>query len=117
MFGQAAGGIIGDYFGWRPSSSCWPRSSRVARVALAIEFAPNPVKPAAAPPEHKARGLIADYRKRAAQPWARLSSSSVFFESAVMFGAFTYVAADLHLRFGSEFHAVGLVVGGFASAA
>ena len=31
-----------------------------------------------------------------------------------MFGAFAYVGADLHLRFGVEFRLVGLFVGAFA---
>ena len=33
---------------------------------------------------------------------------------AMMFGAFTYVGADLHLRFGLNFTLVGLCVGAFA---
>ncbi len=37
-----------------------------------------------------------------------------FIESAAMFGAFTYVGADLHLRFGISFTLVGLFVGAFA---
>ena len=37
-----------------------------------------------------------------------------FIESAAMFGAYTYVGADLHLRFGLNFAMVGLVVGAFA---
>ncbi len=37
-----------------------------------------------------------------------------FIESLFMFGAFTYVGADLHLRFGVSFTLVGLFVGAFA---
>ena len=37
-----------------------------------------------------------------------------FIESGLMFGAFTYVGADLHLRFGVSFALVGLFVGAFA---
>jgi predicted MFS family arabinose efflux permease len=37
-----------------------------------------------------------------------------FIESFSMFGAFTYVGADLHLRFDVEFWLVGLFVGFFA---
>ena len=37
----------------------------------------------------------------------------VFIEAAVAWGAFAFVGADLHLRFGLSFTAVGLVVGTF----
>ena len=46
--------------------------------------------------------------------WARTVIVMAFIESAAMFGAFTYVGADLHLRFGLNFALVGLVVGAFA---
>jgi len=47
-------------------------------------------------------------------PWARAVIAMAFIESAAMFGAFTYVGADLHLRFGVGFTLVGLFVGTFA---
>ena len=37
----------------------------------------------------------------------------MFFEGLIFFGGFTYVAADMHARFGLSFSAVGLVVAGF----
>jgi predicted MFS family arabinose efflux permease len=37
-----------------------------------------------------------------------------FIENLFMFGAFAYVGADLHLRFGVNFAVVGLFVGAFA---
>ena len=39
---------------------------------------------------------------------------AAFIESALMFGAFAFVGADLHLRFGLNFTLVGLFVGTFA---
>ena len=47
-------------------------------------------------------------------PWARKLIVIAFFETGAMFGAFTYVGADLHLRFGLNFALVGLFVGAFA---
>ena len=47
-------------------------------------------------------------------PWARALIVIAFIESGAMFGAFTYVGADLHLRFGVGFTLVGLFVGTFA---
>jgi predicted MFS family arabinose efflux permease len=38
---------------------------------------------------------------------------AVFLEAALMFGAFAYVGADLHARFGLSFTLVGVIVGTF----
>ena len=47
-------------------------------------------------------------------PWSRAIIAMGFIEAAFMFGAFAYVGADLHLRFGVGFTVVGLFVGAFA---
>ena len=65
-------------------------------------------------PVQPARGFIADYATVLRSPWARTVIAIAFIESGAMFGAFTYVGADLHLRFGLSFALVGLVVGAFA---
>lgn len=111
--GQIAGGIIGDHFGWRTVFVVLAFVFAFAGSALASQFASNPwVKPMRRPPEHKP-GLIADYRKLAANRWARFLIIAAFFEGLIFFGGFTYVAADMHTRFGLSFSAVGLVVAGF----
>jgi predicted MFS family arabinose efflux permease len=46
--------------------------------------------------------------------WSRSLIALAFVEAAAMFGAFAYVGADLHLRFGVSFTVVGLFVGFFA---
>ena len=45
--------------------------------------------------------------------WARIVILAVFIEATIGWGAFAYVGADLHLRFGLSFTAVGLIVGSF----
>jgi predicted MFS family arabinose efflux permease len=55
-----------------------------------------------------------DYTAVLRSSWARTVIVLAFFEFALMFGAFTYVGADLHLRFGLNFSLVGLFVGAFA---
>ena len=111
--GQIAGGIIGDHFGWRTVFYVLAGVFAFAGLALMSQFAGNPwVKPLRRLPEHRP-GLISDYRKLAASAWARFLIVAVFFEGLIFFGAFTYVAADLHTRFGLSFSVVGLVVAGF----
>ena len=60
------------------------------------------------------RGFIADYGTVLRTPWARTIIAIAFVEFGLMFGAFTYVGADLHLRFDVSFTLVGLFVGTFA---
>ena len=43
LFGQAAGGIIGDYFGWRTVFFLLAACLALAAVALASELATNPI--------------------------------------------------------------------------
>jgi predicted MFS family arabinose efflux permease len=94
LFGQAAGGIIGDWLGWR-------------------ELTTNPTTRPTGPKGARSRGFAADYRIVLANPFARFIMVVSFMEFAFMFGAFAFVGADLHLRFGLSFTMVGLMVGFF----
>lgn len=111
--GQVAGGIIGDHFGWRMVFVAVAGMFLLAALALASQFRSNPwTKPiehdSAAP-----RGMIAGYRTLGASPWARFIVLAAFIEGAVFFGGFTYVAANLHARFGLSFSTVGVIVAAF----
>jgi predicted MFS family arabinose efflux permease len=54
--------------------------------------------------------VAADYTAVLVNPWARFVLLVVGIEGALMWGVFTYVGADLHLRFGLSFTAVGIIV-------
>jgi len=112
LFGQAAGGVIGDLLGWRSVFFVLAAMFAIAALGLFRELAVNP---ATHPPRHaeEGRGLAAGYRMVLASPWARIVMLAVACETALAFGAFAYVGADLHLRFGLSFTLVGLVVGTF----
>ncbi|HSP49540.1 MAG TPA: MFS transporter [Pseudolabrys sp.] len=114
LFGQAAGGVLGDYFGWRNVFFILATVLAAATLGLFYELWRNPITHANATPQHRGRGFIADYSAVLRSPWARAVIIIAFIESAAMFGAFTYVGADLHLRFGVGFTLVGLFVGAFA---
>jgi MFS transporter, YNFM family, putative membrane transport protein len=110
LFGQAAGGIIGDWLGWRAAFFIHAAIFALAAVALFRELRVNPTTRVAAQHDTKARSFFADYKIVLANPFARFVVVVAFFEFAFMFGAFAYVGADLHLRFGVSFTLVGLVV-------
>jgi len=114
LFGQAAGGVLGDLFGWRNVFFLLGALFALATAALIAELIVNPRTRDSGRPEETSRGFIADYAAVLSSPWARIVIAAVFLEAFFGWGAFAYVGADLHNRFGLSFTAVGLVVGTFA---
>jgi predicted MFS family arabinose efflux permease len=114
LFGQAAGGVLGDLFGWRNVFFFLAALFAVATVALLIEFFRNPITHAGHATATRSRGFVKDYATVLRSPWARVVIVMGFIEALFMFGAFAFVGADLHLRFGISFAMVGIFVGAFA---
>lgn len=114
LFGQAAGGVLGDLFGWRHVFFLLAGLLALATCGIYFELWRNPLTRAKHTPTQQANGFVADYAIVLGSLWARTVIIAVLIESAFMFGAFTYVGADLHLRFGLDFTLVGLFVGAFA---
>ena len=85
LFGQAAGGVLGDLFGWRNVFFFLAALFAVATVALLIEFFRNPITHAG---HATARGFVKDYAIVLRTPWARAVIAMGFIEALFMFGAF-----------------------------
>src|SRR5260221_10465943 len=113
LFGQAAGGVIGDYFGWRTTFFALAAMLAIAAAALTYQLVSNPVARAARDTQER-RGLIESYRIVLGTPWARIMLIAVGIEGTFFQGIFSYIGADLHLRFGLSFTAVGIIIGIFA---
>jgi YNFM family putative membrane transporter len=111
--GQVAGGVIGDYFGWRMAFVALAGVFAFAALALATQLRGNPWTRPTRHEKDARIGLFAGYRNLFAVPWARFILLAVFMEGGIFFGGLTYIAADLHARFGLSFSAVGLVVGAY----
>jgi predicted MFS family arabinose efflux permease len=114
MFGQAAGGIIGDWFGWRTMFFVLAAMLALAAAALAYELATNPITRANRSTAAR-RSPLASYKVVLRNPWARIVLIAVGLEGALFQGVFPYISADLHLRFGLSFTAIGLIIGIFAT--
>lgn len=112
LFGQAAGGIVGDAFGWRAVFVVLGGIFMVAALALAVELARNPLTRTRADDGPRI-GMIAGYGLVLRNRWARTLMLIVFVEGALMFGGLAYVGADLVARFGLSFTLVGVVLGSF----
>jgi predicted MFS family arabinose efflux permease len=113
LFGQAAGGIIGDWLGWRAVFFVLAAIFALAAIALFRELAINPSTRPVMPAEERSRGFVADYSVVLSNAWARTVLFAAVVEAALMWGAFAYVGADLYLRFGLSFTLIGLIVAAF----
>src|SRR5262249_46001936 len=113
LFGQAAGGVIGDWLGWRAVFFLLAAVFALAAVALFRELAVNPSTRPEAPAGARSRSFLADYALVLSNPWARTVVLAGAFEAALMWGAFAYIGADLYLRFGLSFTSIGLIVAVF----
>ncbi|HTK13341.1 MAG TPA: MFS transporter [Xanthobacteraceae bacterium] len=112
LFGQAAGGVLGDLMGWR--NVFFMLGGLFAIVALTVLWeVRNQPRPVPAPGV-RGRSFFADYGIVFADPWARALIFTVFCEGAFAFGALTYISVDLHQRFALSFTTIGLVVACFA---
>jgi MFS transporter, YNFM family, putative membrane transport protein len=112
VFGQAAGGLLGEMVGWRGALMVL---GVVHIVAGALLFAERRRLTIGVPPPSRARWrdaatMTAVILKR---PWVRIVLATVFFEGSAMFGAFAYVGADLHQRFGIGLGTVGALLATF----
>jgi MFS transporter, YNFM family, putative membrane transport protein len=111
LFGQAAGGVLGDLLGWRNVFFVLAGLFAVATAGLVFELAVNPQTRKAG--SRGGRGLFGGYAAVLTNPFARIVLIAGFFEGALAWGAFAYIGAYLHLRFGLSFSLVGAVVACF----
>jgi len=111
--GQVAGGIIGDHFGWRSVFVVLAFVFAGSALALVSQFRSNPWTKPVHHADSARPGFVSGYRMLLASPWTRFVLLSVFIEAGIFFGGFTYVAADLHGRFGLSFSVAGIVIAGY----
>jgi predicted MFS family arabinose efflux permease len=111
VLGQAVGGFAGDVFGWRWVFIAVGAIHFLAGVCMLVELRLNPgAQPAAAPALLGWRPTFAAIVALLGRRWVQLMLISVFLEAFAMYGAFAYVGADLHHRFGVGFGLVGFIL-------
>src|SRR5262249_42462028 len=113
LFGQAAGGLLGDLIGWRQVFFLLAGLFALATLALVRELLVNPVTRTPVSAGERSRGFVADYAAVLGSGWARIVILAGALEGALLWGTFAYVGADLHLRFGLRLTTVGMIVAAF----
>jgi predicted MFS family arabinose efflux permease len=112
LFGQAAGGVLGEYLGWRNVFFVLAGLLALASTGLIAELAVNPATRKTGG-RRGWRGFVAEYTAVLSNPFARVVLLAAFLEFGVTWGAFAYIGAYLHLRFGLGFALVGIAVACF----
>jgi MFS transporter, YNFM family, putative membrane transport protein len=111
VFGQAAGGLIGDVVGWRAAFIALAVIFAIAALALGNELRTNPLTQS--PAQADRRDLLASFvalRPILSRPWVRTVLLTVFFEGMLMFGSFAFVGTHLHTQFGLSYGATGALL-------
>ncbi len=114
IFGQAAGGILGDALGWRWVFGVLAGTYLLAGFALLLRLRADPLTRMRSGREVPAttgllgawRGTIGLLRDR----WVRVVLAIVAAEGFLFFGAFAYVGNELRHRFGIDYTSVGLTM-------
>jgi YNFM family putative membrane transporter len=112
VFGQAAGGLLGDLIGWRGAMLLLGAAHVIAGILLIIDLRSGPYLRVTSGRTRWGDALAStiEILKR---PWVRVVLITVFLEGLVMFGAFAYVGAELHQRFHLSFGMIGLLLAAY----
>lgn len=120
VFGQAAGGVMGDLFGWRNTMVVLGVVHLIAGSLLMLEVRRRPdVDPSSLRTGTRPRWRDVPTSALAvlSEPWPRVVLATTFLEAVFMFGALSYVGAELHRRFGLGPGASGLMLAAFGGGA
>lgn len=116
VFGQAAGGVLGELVGWRGALVALGIVHVCAGLLLMAERRRLTVGVPVAKEARWRESATMTYTLLQRR-WVRIVLATVFFEGTAMFGAFAYVGADLHERFGVGFATIGGLLATFGAGA
>jgi predicted MFS family arabinose efflux permease len=113
MFGQVAGGVIMEYFGWRSVFLILGGIYVLVTALLFIELrSPRVDRRRSAAPVRLGR-TVSTYVAIMQQPHPRRVLIAVFLEGFLLYGGIAYLAAFLRQRFGIDYGTIGLLFAGF----
>jgi predicted MFS family arabinose efflux permease len=113
MFGQVAGGVIMEYFGWRSVFLILGGIYVLVTTLLVIELrSPRVDRRRSTAPVRLGR-TVSTYRAIMQQPHPRRVLIAVFLEGFLLYGGVAYLAAFLRQRFAIDYGTIGLLFAGF----
>jgi predicted MFS family arabinose efflux permease len=116
VFGQAVGGLLGDWIGWRGAMLLLGAVHVVAGVLLIIDLRHSPYLRIASG-RTRWGDALASAIDILGRPWVRVVLITVFLEGLAMFAGFAYIGAELHHRFDLSFAATGALLAFFGAGA
>ena len=116
VFGQAAGGALGELIGWRATLVILGLVHVAAGLMLFGRMRRSGDVP---PPSTRVRwgAAMVATASMLQRSWVRFLLGITFVEGIVMFGALAYVGAELHERFGISLTVVGGMLAAFGAGA
>jgi predicted MFS family arabinose efflux permease len=112
VFGQAAGGLLGDLIGWRPTMGLLGLVHIGAGLLLVAEMRRFGLRTGRRTSVRwsETAALTGDILRR---PWVRVVLGTLVLEGMAMFGALAYIGAELNQRFGLSLGMVGAMLAAF----
>lgn len=112
IFGQAAGGVLADLYGWRSIFLVIAALQMLVALVMLLDAraADRRIDPA---PGRDGRRPLALLRDLLRDRWSRAVLAAVFCEAAAIFGALAFLASHLQLDFGLSPGAAGLILAAF----
>lgn len=112
VFGQAAGGLLGEIIGWRAAIAILGLIHVAAALLLWVEMGRLGIGRAASG-RMRWGEAAASARAILQRGWVRIVLGVTFLEGIAMFGALAYVGAELNHGFGLSLGAVGAMLAAF----
>ena len=113
ILGQAFGGLVGDWLGWRAVFPILGGIMLVGGLLLLLERWQDRLPPPKLSGSLSLKRLGKGYATLFLDHWARIILLAVFVEGTLFYGAFTFIGADLHERFDISYGTVGIILSAF----
>jgi predicted MFS family arabinose efflux permease len=111
--GQVLGGTLGELVGWRAVFVLLGALFLLVGMLLALELRAARIPPPVLSSSISPTAILRGYRLLFGRPWARVILLTVFIEGFLFYGAFAFIGAYLHIRFGLGYAIIGLILAAF----
>ncbi len=113
ILGQAFGGLLGDWLGWRSVFPVLGAILSAMGLLLLLDVRRSGLPASKTSDRLSLRSLMDGYRALFLLPWARIILLIVFLEAFFFYSGFTFIGAYLHQRFEISLGQIGLILCAF----